>query len=94
VALTGEGVRELIEKLEEHRRFLEGDTANKKTILKTKAEAELIEAIKERASRTLIDKLKTGREFDTILNEILEKKTDPTSAAEKLVRKALIDAQT
>jgi LAO/AO transport system kinase len=87
VALTGEGVPELIEKLEEHRRFREGDTVRRGELLKTKAEAELVEAIKERVSRTLMEKLREDRKFDELLRDILEKKIDPASAAEKLVKK-------
>lgn len=93
VALTGEGVPELIEKLEEHRCFLEGDIVCRENLLKTKAEDELLEAIKERISRTLIDELKREGKFDELLHEILEKKIDPTSAAEKLVKKAIKNAQ-
>ena len=93
VALTGEGVPELIEKLEEHRCFLEGDIVCRENLLKTKAEDELLEAIKERISRTVIDELKREGKFDELLHEILEKKIDPTSAAEKLVKKAIKNAQ-
>jgi LAO/AO transport system kinase len=92
VALTGEGVPELIEKLEEHRCFLEGNLECKKALLKTKAEAELLEAIKERLSKALIDELKKQGKFDELLREILEKKTDPASAAEKLVKKVISNA--
>jgi LAO/AO transport system kinase len=93
VALTGEGVPELIEKLEEHRCFLEGNLVCRENLLKTKAEDELLEAIRERISRTLIDELKREGKFDELLHEILEKKIDPTSAAEKLLKKAIKNAQ-
>lgn len=92
VALTGEGVPELIEKLEEHKCFFEGNLECKKALLKTKAEAELLEAIKERISKALIDELKREGKFDELLREILEKKIDPASAAEKLVKKAISNA--
>jgi LAO/AO transport system kinase len=89
VALTGEGVAELIEKLEEHRCFLEGDTEGRENLLKTKAEAELQEAVKERISRALMDQLKREGKLDELLREIVEKKIDPASAAEKIVKKAI-----
>jgi len=92
VALTGEGVPELIEKLEEHRCFLECDTEGRENLLKTKAEAELLEAIKERISRAVVDQLKREGKLDEILREIVEKKVDPASAAEKLVKKAIYHA--
>jgi len=89
IALTGAGVPELIEKIEEHRYFLETDTKRRENLLKTKAEAELIEAIRERISKTLINQLKREGKLDKLLSEIVEKKTDPASAAEKLVRKTI-----
>jgi LAO/AO transport system kinase len=94
IALTGEGVTKLVEKLEEHRCFLEGNQECRRALLKAKAEAELIEAIKERAVDSLIEELRRGGELDELLQEILEKRTDPASAAEKLLRKALTNAKT
>jgi LAO/AO transport system kinase len=92
VALTGEGVPELIEKIEEHRCFLESDKECKENMLKTRAEAELLEAIKERISRALIDRLQREGKLDELLRQIVEKKIDPASAAERLVKKAINDA--
>jgi LAO/AO transport system kinase len=88
VALTGEGVPELIEKLEEHKCSLEGEIERKKALLRCKAEAELLEAIKQSVSRELVNELKRQGRFDDILREIIEKKKDPASAAEELVKKA------
>jgi len=92
VALTGEGVPELIEELEEHRRFLEENLEYKEDLLRNKAEDDLLEAIKERISKALIDELKKEGKFDKLLREIIEKKTDPASAAEKLLKKAIRNA--
>ena len=87
VALTGEGVPKLIEKLEEHKQFLEKEKELKKPLLK--AEAELIEAIKEKAANSIIDELKREGKFEELLQKILEKEIDPASAAEKLLQKKL-----
>jgi LAO/AO transport system kinase len=87
VALTGEGVPELIDKIEEHRCFLEGHLERKTASLRTKAESELVEAIRERVTSSLIEELKKEDKFDELIHEIIEKKTDPASAAEKLVKK-------
>jgi len=84
-ALTGEGVPQLIEKLEEHRRFLEKEKEHRKSLLR--AEAELVEAIKEKAASTLVDDLRREGKFEKLLKQILEKKIDPASAAEDLLRK-------
>ena len=88
-ATTGEGVRELVDKTEEHRYFLEGNTECRTALLKNRAEAELVEAIKEKVADTLIDELRRKGKLDELLQRILEKKVDPTSAAEKVLKETL-----
>lgn len=88
-AITGEGVRELVDKTEEHRYFLEGNTECRTARLKNRAEAELVEAIKEKVADTLIDELRRKGKLDELLQRILEKKVDPTSAAEKVLKETL-----
>lgn len=83
-ALTGEGVTQLIEKLNEHRHFLEREKEHRKSLLR--AEAELVEAIKEKTVNSIIDMLKKEGKFEELLQKILEKEIDPASAAEKLLR--------
>ncbi|MEM3459070.1 MAG: methylmalonyl Co-A mutase-associated GTPase MeaB [Candidatus Bathyarchaeia archaeon] len=82
-ALTGEGVSQLIEKLEEHRHFLEKEEERKKSLLR--AEAELVEAVKEKIVNVVIDELKKEGKFEELLQKILNRKIDPSSAAEKLL---------
>jgi len=89
VALTGEGIPELIGQIEQHRCFLEGNVECKTALLRTKTEAELAEAIKERVTNSVIEELKRKGEFDELVHEIMERQTDPTSAARKLLKKAL-----
>lgn len=83
IALTGEGVPQLIEKLEEHRQFLDKENERKKSLMR--AEAELTEAIKEKVVSSIIDELKKERKFEELLQKILKKEIDPASAAEKLL---------
>jgi LAO/AO transport system kinase len=89
IALTGEGIPELVDKIEEHRCFLEGDLECKRVSLRTKAETELMDAIRERVTGSLIEELKREGKFDSLVHEIMEKKTDPTSAAEKILKKTV-----
>jgi len=93
-ALTGKGVPELIDKIEEHRCFLKGHPECKTASLRTKAESELIEAIREFVTLSLIEEMKKEGKFDELVHEIMEKKTDPASAAEKLVKKDLRSVKT
>ncbi len=85
VALTGEGVTELIEKLEEHKRFLEKE--HKKRLMK--AEAELVETIKEQIASSIIEELKKEGTFEELLQKILKKEIDPVSVAEKLLKEKI-----
>jgi LAO/AO transport system kinase len=92
IALTGEGVPELIKNLEEHRRFLNQEKQQQGNLLR--AEDELVEALKERIASSIIDNLKKESKFDELLQRILNREIDPTSAAEKLLKKVLGDAKT
>jgi LAO/AO transport system kinase len=87
IALTGDGISELIEQIDKHRCFLEGSLECRTTSLRAKAETELIEAIKEGVTNSLIDGLKKEGKFDELIHEIMEKKTDPASAARRLLKK-------
>ncbi len=86
VALTGDGVAELVDKLEEHKRFLESDPESKMRLLKAKAEAELIEAIKEKVTSSIMENLKKEGKLDECVQKILKREKDPASAAEQLLR--------
>jgi LAO/AO transport system kinase len=95
VALTGEGVPQLVEKLEEHRQFLEKEMKREKSLLR--AESELVEALKEQAVNAIIEELKKDGKFDELLQKILKKEIDPASAAKKFlhrkVKGAVSDAE-
>jgi LAO/AO transport system kinase len=85
VALTGEGVPQVVEKIEEHGLFLEKELERRRS--RNKAEAELVEAIKENVASSIIEELKKEGKLEGLLQKILEKEMDPTYAAEKLLNK-------
>jgi LAO/AO transport system kinase len=85
IALTGEGVSELVKKLEEHKIYLEQNVETKRKLLKSMAEAELIEAIKEKTTVLVIEDLRSEGKLDELLERILKKEMDPASASEKLL---------
>jgi LAO/AO transport system kinase len=87
VALTGEGVPQLIEKLDEHKRFLEKEKGFKRFLWK--AEVELTEAIKEKIASTIIEEIKKEGIFEEMLQKILKKEIDPASAAEKILKEKM-----
>lgn len=86
VALTGEGVKELVDRLEEHRAFLKRDPEGRKRVLRAKAEAELVEAIKQRVVGLIVDDLRVEGKLEAYLQMILRREKDPVSAAEELLR--------
>jgi LAO/AO transport system kinase len=85
VALTGEGVAELVEKLEQHRCFLEQNADAKQKLLRGMAEAELVEAIKERTAGSIMDDLRKQGTLEDLLQKIIRKEVDPASAAKSLL---------
>jgi LAO/AO transport system kinase len=93
-AITGEGVQELVDKIEEHRCFLEGNVECRTALRKNRAEAELVEAIKEKAADALINELRREGKLDELLQKILEKKIDPATAAEKVLKETLNNDRT
>lgn len=89
IALTGEGVLNLVSKLKEHRDYLERNPGSKRALLKSIAEAELVESIKEKMATSIMKDLKSEGKLDDLLGKILKKEIDPASAAEKLLNEKL-----
>lgn len=87
VALTGEGVPQLLDKIEEHRHFLQKDLWHKRSW--EKAQAELIDAIRDKVTSSIIEKLKREKRFEKILRQIVDREIDPATAAEKLLNQEL-----
>jgi LAO/AO transport system kinase len=83
VALTGEGISQLVDKIEEHRRYLEKELKHERS--RERAEAELMEAITEEVTSSIVDGLRKQRKFNELLQKIIRKEIDPASAAEKLL---------
>jgi len=85
VALTGEGVAELVAKIEQHKSFLEQNVEAKQKLLRDMAEAELVEAIRERTAMSIMDDLRRKGTLSDLLQKILRREVDPASAAEMLL---------
>ena len=83
VALTGEGIAELLDKIDEHRRYLNAGGAEARR--RQMVEMEFIEAVKAKAADYLANELRQKGMLDKVITEILEKKVDPYAAAEKLL---------
>ena len=86
-AITGEGTPELLDKINEHKNYLKSGALKmrRRQIVQT----ELVEAIREKATESIVNYLKRRGKLDEIVDEIMVRKTDPYSAAEKLLAERL-----
>jgi len=86
-AITGEGIAELLDKVDQHREYLEaGAIATRR---RQRVETELVEAIKEKVAESIVDDLKQTGDLDKLIEKILAKEADPYSAADVLLAKRL-----
>lgn len=89
-ATENQGVAELMAGVREHQDFLAKDDAKAfKAARYARVRQELLELLKEGFYRHLIKALSRDGRIDGILQEILEKRTDPYSASEKLIAETL-----
>ncbi len=85
VAHTGEGVTELAEALQSHWEYLqkEGLFLEKRRM---RVEMELLEVLNQYIVREILERTKKTNEFNTLVECILQRKTDCYTAAEKLLQ--------
>jgi len=87
IAISGEGVGELLKRIEEHRGFLEGGVFASKR--RERVEVELLEALIQKISKVVLGDLKQKGELDEILEKVVAREMDPYSAAEKVLAQKL-----
>ncbi|MGQ9566084.1 MAG: methylmalonyl Co-A mutase-associated GTPase MeaB [Candidatus Bathyarchaeales archaeon] len=87
VAIEGKGVSQLVEKIEEHRKYLEkGAFVSRR---REQVEIEFFEVLRQKIEESFLNDLKKKREFNEILEKILARKVDPYTAAEGIIAKKL-----
>jgi LAO/AO transport system kinase len=86
-ATKDEGTTELLNQINQHMKYLKKDAVD--TQLRQKAETELVEAIKQKTTDSIISELKHKGELDKFIQKILAKETDPYSAADTLLKERL-----
>ena len=83
IAPTGEGVPELIEKIWAHRQFLQsGQGLSKKR--SERARGEIINLIEQEISKYIYRMLKYDLTFDEVIEQVVARKKDPYSFAQKV----------
>ncbi len=86
-ALTGEGIADLLERIDEHAKHLKKGAHGERR--KERVETELAEALTQRITESLMKELKQSEEWKRLTKKILSRKIDPYSAADKLLEKHL-----
>jgi LAO/AO transport system kinase len=86
-AIKGKGTTELLNQINQHMKYLKKETLD--TQRRQKAETELVEAIKQKTTDSIISELKHKGELDKLIQKILAKETDPYSAADTLLKERL-----
>jgi LAO/AO transport system kinase len=83
IATKEEGIVELVEKIGEHKAYLDSGAIHAQS--RQRVEIELEEAVKQKLTGVILDNLKHREEFRELVDKILAKQTDPYSAAEALL---------
>ncbi len=88
VARDGGGIKELINEIEKHKKYLETTKEFEKQ-RRLRYEAELVEIIRRRLMNFIFDEEQFKDKVETLINQIGKKEIDPHSAAEKILDKIL-----
>ncbi|MBI2058786.1 MAG: methylmalonyl Co-A mutase-associated GTPase MeaB [Nitrospirae bacterium] len=88
VAAEGKGLEELVDAIEKHHAYL--DTSRQfEQKKRRRALRELLIALQDTIDTRVLKKLKDAGRLDAVLAEIIQRKSDPYSVAEKLLKKEL-----
>ena len=89
-AKENQGIQELMAGVKEHQEFLAKDGGKARRAARYgRVRQEFLELLKEGGFRHLVAQLNRDGRLETILQEILEKRTDPYSASEDLILETL-----
>jgi len=87
MALRGEGVLQLLNKIKEHREYLTEDKSHSRQ--RRIIEAELTEAIKRKTVDKFLESMRKSGRLDSIVTKILAREINPFTAAERIVSEQL-----
>jgi len=79
------GIDELWSAVEAHERFLD-EAGRRTTEERRRLAAEIIELVREKVGRELSERLEHDRELRALLEDVVERRIDPRSAADRLER--------
>jgi LAO/AO transport system kinase len=85
-AIKNKGISELLSKVETHKAFLFDDaTTHLREHLRKKAFSELVDTIKDTFVAEMIQELERSEQFEQMIDDLVEKRTDPISLCEQIM---------
>jgi LAO/AO transport system kinase len=85
-AIRNQGVSELLSSIEDHKTFLfDHAETHLREHLRKRAFHELVDMIKERVVAEMIHELERSEKFERLIDDLVEKRTDPFSLCEKIM---------
>jgi len=86
-AFTGEGIAQLLEFIDQHRAYLRTGVFDERR--KERVENELIEALREKITESILSDFRRRGEWKRLTLKVLARRTDPYTAADELLSKPL-----
>ncbi len=87
VALTGNGVIELLDTISKHREHIR--SAGREGHRRRRVEEEVVSVIRDKATKQILSTLKESREFEEIVKRVLNLDTDPYTAVDEILSKMI-----
>jgi LAO/AO transport system kinase len=85
IAVDDQGVTELVEAIDTHRRFLQ-ETGRMKSARREKTRHETLALLKEEVSRIILERILGNGRFDALIDEITSRKKDPYTTVQEIVQ--------
>jgi len=86
-AFTGEGIAQLLEHSDQHRAYLRTGVLDERR--RERVENELVDALRERITESILSDLRSKSEWKRLTRRILTRQTDPYTAADELLARRL-----
>ena len=85
-AIDGEGIGEVAESIEEHRRYLADHPETMRLRRREKARYALMEILKDKVAERFLKRTERGEAFEAVLDDIVVRKKDPYGVAEAMLQ--------
>jgi LAO/AO transport system kinase len=85
VAVDDQGITELVEAIDTHRRFLQ-ETGRMSSARREKTRHETLALLKEEVSRIILERILGNGRFDALIDDIAARKRDPYTSVQEIVQ--------